>query len=509
MIFRIIILIIVFVFSITGAYSQEQDELSDKEISEAVDSELWVHDDVPSHLIDVNTHEGIVTLTGTTNNIMAKERAKEVAMAVKGVRGVVNRIEVDAPDMDDMTLKKNIETALLNDPAANSYQLNVEVNNGVVTLKGEVDSWQEKIIAEHVAKGVTGVTDVINRISFEYDPDRTDIEIENDIRAALENDVRVDADLIAVDINNGMVTLSGTVGSGTEKSIAEMKSWVTGVRSVNTDKLEVNYWARNELIKKQRVEAKTDSEIEQAINDAFFYDPRVSYFNIDVDVNNGVATLSGTVDNIVAKRAALADAKNIVGVYSVKNHLKVQPEDIPGNLTIEKRVNEAFAKNPFVEKFDIDVKAEQGVVTLYGMVDTYFEKYHADDVASAVNGVIHVENRIRVDDDMALGSRVYDYDYYGWNSVYPTPYTGFADPINIEKSDLELKEDIKKQLWWSPFVNESQVDVTVDDGVAILEGTVDTWNERVAATQNAYEAGAKDVKNKLEVMEGSHNKINQ
>ena len=67
----------------------------------------------------------------------------------------------------------------------------------------------------------------------------------------------------------------------------------------------------------------SDEEIKNAIIDAFSYDPRVSPFNLDISVNIGVVTLSGRVNNLNAKRAAEQDVKNTIGVWGVKNHLKV------------------------------------------------------------------------------------------------------------------------------------------------------------------------------------------
>ena len=55
------------------------------------------------------------------------------------------------------------------------------------------------------------------------------------------------------------------------------------------------------------------------------------------------------------------------------------------------------------------------------------------------------------------------------------------------------------QLYWSPFVEAGSVDVRVDGGVVILTGEVDTWGERNAAEENAWQGGAEDVRNELSV----------
>ena len=66
--------------------------------------------------------------------------------------------------------------------------------------------------------------------------------------------------------------------------------------------------------------------------------------------------------------------------------------------------------------------------------------------------------------------------------------------------DWEIREDVKDELFWSPFVDEEQVSVTVDEGVVTLTGRVETWSERSSAEHNAWEGGAKDVRNKLTVV---------
>lgn len=71
-------------------------------------------------------------------------------------------------------------------------------------------------------------------------------------------------------------------------------------------------------------------------------------------------------------------------------------------------------------------------------------------------------------------------------------------------SDNQIKENIESELWWSPFVNESDVTVEVDQGVAKLTGVVDSWQERDAAIENAREGGAESVIDYLVVENGNN-----
>jgi osmotically-inducible protein OsmY len=82
--------------------------------------------------------------------------------------------------------------------------------------------------------------------------------------------------------------------------------------------------------------------------------------------------------------------------------------------------------------------------------------------------------------------------FYSYNPYIEPRITG----IGI-KSDKRMKKDIESELWWSPFVNEDEVNVTVHEGNVILTGIVDTPLEKRYAEVNAREGGAITVENRL------------
>lgn len=126
------------------------------------------------------------------------------------------------------------------------------------------------------------------------------------------------------------------------------------------------------------------------------------------------------------------------------------------------------------------------------------QKGQADDVAARVYGVTEVHNNLTVGDTDNLTYDPYTDDWY----PYDHDWLVTADDPTTKKSDWEIREDILEELFWSPFVDEDEVVVTVDDGVATLTGTVDTWAERASATENALEGGAVAVDNDLKVIYG-------
>ena len=444
-------------------------DVEDGDITRAIESDLWVDGVVDANAVDVLTRQGVVTLTGSVPSLLARDRAEAIAESIVGVRAIVNRIEVSPTPRDDASLSEAVEEALQRDPATDSYEVDVAAAQGTVTLTGTVDSWSERELCETVATGVRGVRRVRNQLEIEEPPERPDPELAAEVQARLANDVHIDAHAITVTATEGEIALSGRVGSLAEKRLARANSWVAGVRSVDDDGLEVHWWARDGMRRRSWLQGRPDDAIEKAVRDALFYDPRVASFDVNVHASNGVVTLTGIVDNAAAKRAAESDARNVAGAWGVRNHLKVRPEVVPPDDVLERRVERALADDPYVDRWDVDVAAFFGKVHLTGTVNSSFEKGRAEERAARVRGVTEVVNRL-----------AYDHEWE-W------------------KPDWEIRVDVKDQLFWSPFVDSDAVKVNVDNGVVTLTGEVDSWAERADAAKNAWEGGAKDVRNEIVV----------
>lgn len=471
-----------------------QETMTDQGIVDAVENEILFDLSTPLNKIDVSVTDGIVELTGTVNNLLAKDRAGKLAETVKGVRSVSNRIEVRPYwGRMDWQIENDAEEALVYDSATDSWEIDVEVTDNKATLTGTVDSWQEKQLAAKIVKGVRGVAAIDNRIEIDFDTDRPDMEIASEIEEALRWDRYVDDGLIDVKVNNGKVKLSGTVGSAAERRQAATTAWVAGVRSVDESGLKVERWARDPELRKDKYKNVTDAKVEQAVEAAMLYDPRVLSFNVTPDVSNGMVTLRGQVDNLKAKRAAADIARRTVGVFSVRNRIRVRPRT-PTDERIEENIEQALLRDPHVERSEISVIVVDKEAFLYGTVDSYFEKSQADDIASRAYGVTEVINNLDVDNPTPLGYDPYLDDIYPYDSDWYDYEPGYTF-----QTDAEIERDIESEIFWSPFVNSSEVKVEVDNGTATLTGTVDTWSEREAATENAYEGGATWVDNELEV----------
>ncbi len=175
---------------------------------------------MPAHLIDVQTSDGVVTLKGSVNHLLARERAAEVAGTVKAVRAVVNLLEVLPARRTDDQIRNDVQLALLEDPATDLFELGVSVRDGTVILTGEVDSWQNEQLAVLTAKSVVGVRAVKSNIKVSQKLRRPEDEIKAEIEQRLAYDVWIDDALIDVKVLRGNVAISGSVASLAEKKRA-------------------------------------------------------------------------------------------------------------------------------------------------------------------------------------------------------------------------------------------------------------------------------------------------
>ncbi len=469
--------------------------ITDNATTLAVEGDLNVDEGVIPNFVDVSTSQGVVTLSGSVADLLAKRRAVKIAESIRGVRAVVDEMTVTPISRPDEDIQKDVSMALLQDPATESDKVDVSVKDAVVTLTGTVGSWPEAQLAKWIAEGVKGAKEVRNDIQINYLTNRTEQEIAADINDRLQWDIWVNGLVIHADVKNGQVTLSGAVRSAAERRHADDDAWVNGVTSVDDSRLKVDPWARDEGCRKFKYAIKSDDEIRRAVQASFGHDPRVSPFPPDVTVEAGAVRLSGTVGNLKAKVAAEQDARDTVGVMWVDNFLKVRPQINPD---IEKNLRAALSWNPVLDGSQIEVAVINHAAFLSGTVEYGLQKVVAQDVAARTKGVVEVRNHLKVEPEFAIA-------YYDWPSYYGfEPYYeyGFYRPQPI-KSDEQIKHAIEQAFFWSPFVDRDEITVAVHDGVAILTGKIGGWVAYGEAQRDAYKGGASSVINRLEVKKGA------
>jgi osmotically-inducible protein OsmY len=214
--------------------------MDDKTLQQAVMDELkWVPDVNEAH-IGVAVKDGAVTLTGHVSSYSEKYAAVRAAERVYGVRAVADEIEVELPGSsrrDDADIAEAIAQHLRWNTIV-PETVDVEVRNGYVTLRGEVEWDFQREAAERVVRDITGVRGVVNLIAV-ANPKVKPSDVKVRIREAIERAAALDASKITVSTDNGTVHLKGTVHSLFEKRVAESAAKsAPGVQEV-VDEIEV------------------------------------------------------------------------------------------------------------------------------------------------------------------------------------------------------------------------------------------------------------------------------
>ncbi|MBE0504192.1 MAG: BON domain-containing protein [Desulfuromonadales bacterium] len=206
--------------------------------------------------------DGVLTMQGEVEHIMAKKRALEVAAAIPSVTSIVDRVHLAPPErMADGEIRERVCKVLLAEEMLGSCavwaivkgksevvreadqgvdgSIDVEVQDGVVILNGAVSSLTAKRLAGVLAWWVPGSRDVVNGIEEVPTEEDTAAEIIDALRLVLEKDPFVNASQIRVSCANDWVTLDGLVKNESERRMAEADAWyLFGVDGV-TNRLQV------------------------------------------------------------------------------------------------------------------------------------------------------------------------------------------------------------------------------------------------------------------------------
>jgi hyperosmotically inducible protein len=161
---------------------------------------------------------------------------QKMEKAGDSVKGMAKEAKTGASD-SWLTAKTKI--ALFADDRVKGRQVNVETTNGVVTLRGKVDSAEAKSAAESITKTVDGVRSVRNELQVVTPTERPMVDAnDGDIKKTIENSFAKDPSLGKIDVraDKGVVTLTGEAdGIGTSARASEIARNVPGVRAVKND----------------------------------------------------------------------------------------------------------------------------------------------------------------------------------------------------------------------------------------------------------------------------------
>jgi osmotically-inducible protein OsmY len=209
---------------------------------------------------------------------------------------------------------------------------------------------------------------------------KTDREIQQDVQAEVNRDWRFKPAEVGVEVDAGVVTLTGTVSSYMKiGQAAELATKVAGVKDV-ANKLTV-----------AGPYTLDDTKIAKSVRDALVLDYDVPEERIDSVVRDGVVTLSGKVDYWTQRVAAHDAVAHLGGVRSVNNHIVVIPSTRTDQELFEEIRSTIRRRLPFT---DIDVSVDRLSATLMGKVGSYQTRTEAERIAWSTRGVKDVHNKI-------------------------------------------------------------------------------------------------------------------
>ena len=210
------------------------------ELQQDVLQELEYEPSVNASNIGVTAKDGIVGLTGNVKSYAERSSAVHAAQRVAGVKAVTDEMKVDLPVFhvrNDEDIARAALNALEWDVWVPTKLVKVKVDNGWITLEGEVDFKYQKTAAESAVRNLTGVKGVSNLINLKKPtvlPSEVKVKIDNALRRAAE----VDAEHIKVSVVGDKVILRGEVSSWAERDVAERAAWsAPGVNTVEDDVL--------------------------------------------------------------------------------------------------------------------------------------------------------------------------------------------------------------------------------------------------------------------------------
>lgn len=187
--------------------------------------------------------------------------------------------------LTDSSLQQAVLDELKWEPRVNAAHIGVTAKEGVVTLTGDVSSYAEKLAAENAARRVYGVKGVAEDIKVRYSSNKVDdTDIAQMALQALSWDVEVPSDKVKVEVEDGWVTLTGTVDWHFQREAAE----------ADVRKLNGVLGVFNDVTIKPNVQV---SDLRDKIKAALKRNAAIEAGNITVTTEGGKVTLSGTVDS--------------------------------------------------------------------------------------------------------------------------------------------------------------------------------------------------------------------
>lgn len=214
----------------------------------------------------------------------------------------------------DTQLQKDVIDELQRDPSIRHSEIGVSAKDGVITLSGKVDSYADKHAAEHAAERVAGVRAVAEDLAIRV-PDsyaRSDTELAHAVVSALEWHTQVPDDKVTTKVENGWITLGGSLEWKYQKDAAERAlRYLTGVKGVS-NLIQIKPKTVSTLDVSRKIKAALHRSVERDAE------------RITVEAADGRVTLKGTVRSLAERLDAESAAWSAPGVTNVDDRIAIQ-----------------------------------------------------------------------------------------------------------------------------------------------------------------------------------------
>lgn len=208
-------------------------------------------------------------------------------------------------------LEKQAENKIANE-YNDTYKISVDTK-GIMTIEGEVKTLYDKLNIGELISRIDGVQKIINKITVQVEPTADNVikdNIENEFQL---NNIILEPEKIKVQVNNGVVNLSGTVSYFREKLMAQsIASWQDGVTDMTSD---------IQVMSPSLV--KSDNNLKDIIADILHKSFPMEN-NIKFDINKGNVKLYGTTKNIYAKNHIIEEIHHVLGINDVTDEISLE-----------------------------------------------------------------------------------------------------------------------------------------------------------------------------------------
>jgi len=447
---------------------KEKVERGDEDLRTEIRAKMDADNRLKPYGVKATVDQGKVTLSGNVPQNEDKRKAEDLVNTIAGVKDVENNITVTGeksrvPQLSDQDMARELQAKIAADSQLKGQAVNVEVKNGQATITGIVGTDESKKKAAKLAKTVSGITDVDNKLQVKSEDEKSK--------------------------ESGAGAAPGTGGSREPSPQSSLDTPAADVKvadDMDDDEAQAKPQdqPRREQPPTQPKEdqarmQRSDNDLREEFEEKVDADRVLNEYKVKGKVEGGTLTITGSVPQDAQKKTAERLARTITGIKDVKNDLQVtgeQPE-VP-KMTDEQMRDELQEKIEAdktlkSENITVNVTAADAMIT--GTVANQEMKTKVGELAKTVAGLKAVRNDLQVTGQRAQGEGT------------------------EKRSDTSMSSEVRAKLLADSQLNDYNIGVTVTNAKRTLTGTVPSNELKQKADSLAKTiAGISDVNNQLE-----------